>query len=329
MAHQRFATHPAEALRLKRKLDGGDGGAFAQHVASVCSQEFLRDMTLRAMLLDGVKAVEFEHDGMHWQTDLGDEIGAHLYRTGTYEGPEIAAVLEWLRLNREQKVVVDVGANIGTTSVPFAQAGYRVVAVEPVPATFAMLRANVFSNDLGELVHCVQSAVSEQSGVIEMWTGDGSGQAEVAVDGKRPATTRWGGAGTIVEVCTQPLTEILTACSVPPEDVALVWADVQGAETAVIRTAADCWDAGVPLYCEVDPTSLDVQVGVAKFVGEVEQHFGGFVTRDALLVGRFEPSPISGFGAWVDSIGAVGSNSYSDVLLVPVCARRAQLTQVR
>lgn len=317
LARRRFAAYPVHALRLKRKFDGGDGGAFARYVASIRPPEFVRGMALRLMLIDGVKAVTFEHDDMRWQTDLGDEIGFHLYLTGQYEGPEISAVLDWLRLNRPQQVMIDIGANIGTTSVPFALAGYTVVAVEPVPATFDMLKSNVRMNALESRVNCVQSAISEQSGVLEMWTGDGSGQAEVAVPGREPAATRWGGAGRIVEVESRPLHEILLAGSVAAHEVALVWADVQGAETAVIRTATDLWTTGVPLYCEVDPTSLELQVGVEAFVDEVVLHFNEFVTRDDLLRGRYEPQPISSFRSWVGCIGAVGSTAYSDVLLIP------------
>ena len=40
----------------------------------------------------------------------------------------IDAVLSWLKsVNRSEGVVVDAGANVGTTSIPLAQAGFRVL----------------------------------------------------------------------------------------------------------------------------------------------------------------------------------------------------------
>jgi FkbM family methyltransferase len=46
-------------------------------------------------------------------------------------------------LVRPQDVVLDVGANIGCTSILFAQLARRVVAFEPVPKTFAHWQRNI------------------------------------------------------------------------------------------------------------------------------------------------------------------------------------------
>jgi FkbM family methyltransferase len=201
---------------------------------------------------------------------------------------------------------MDLGANVGTTSIPFAQAGYDVIAVEPVPATFAMLTMNVERNDLGERIRCVQRAITAQPGAVDMWTGFGSGQAEVATAGT-PAMERWGDRGQLITVTGVPV------CDIANRDVTLVWADVQGSETTVIETGVSLWAEGTLLYLEVDPWSLDQHGGLDRFRRAVHDHFVGFVTRDDLIADR----PERAIGNFDDFVGSIGANTYDDALLIP------------
>lgn len=69
---------------------------------------------------------------------------------GLHEVEEMGFVLHALRPG---ELFVDVGANIGSYTVLAAGAvGADVVAVEPVPTTFAVLRRNVCLNDLVDRV---------------------------------------------------------------------------------------------------------------------------------------------------------------------------------
>lgn len=270
------------------------------------SRDDQRRIAVALLKPDGV-VIDFERDGLRWRVDTGDEIGEQLYTTGSYEAAEIAAVLGWLP--RATGTVVDLGANVGTTTIPFALAGYEVVAIEPIVATYSMLVENVTRNAVADRVRCINAAVVDEPGPVRMYTGTGSGQAEVAVAGRDPAMLRWGGQGDEVVVDGIRLEDV----GLVPAGVALVWADVQGSEASVIQTGAFLWEAGVPLYLEVDPTSLDLHGGVRHFVELVERHFGSYLSRTALL--RGEPAePIASFGPWV---GTIRSHSYSDALLVP------------
>src|SRR6478752_3984009 len=80
----------------------------------------------------------------------------------TSDGDEMDDVISWVRTKRTGLTnVVDVGANIGTTAIPFARAGYDVLAIEAVPSTYEMLVANVQRNGVADKVRCVNAAVSE------------------------------------------------------------------------------------------------------------------------------------------------------------------------
>jgi FkbM family methyltransferase len=289
-------------------LGSAEWAGFTDYLRST-SQEDARALLVALARADGL-VIDFSRDGLRWRTDVGDEIGGQLYRTGSYERDEIAAVLRWL--DGKAGVVVDAGANVGTTSIPFAQAGYRVVAIEPVAETFEMLSVNVSRNGFSGHVTCVRQAVSEQAGTLEMWTGTGSGQAEVVVAGAPPALLRWGATGQRVVVPAGPLNALLDELTIEPSEVALVWADVQGAETSVIRTGTELWAAGVPLYLEVFPAGLDLHAGINEFIAAVRGHFAGFIPRDDLIAGR-AATAIEQFSEWVQTID---SDSYSDALLV-------------
>jgi FkbM family methyltransferase len=293
-------------------MRGVDGDRLARFLLSRLPADTLRATAVGIMARDKV-VLDFERDGLQWQVDSGDEIGRLLYSTGSYEGGEIAAVLQWLETSQRSGVVVDVGANVGTTSIPFAVAGYSVVAIEPVPETFAMLTTNVRRNALRQKVVCVRRAIVDGASQAEMWTGFGSGQAEVVVDGKSPALTRFGSTENRIVVPAGRLDETLAALEVDYEGVALVWSDVQGSETSVIRTGSQLWDVGVPLYLEVDPESLDIHGGRDRFVDAVEEHFSAFIPSEQLMT-RSDPQPIERLG---DFVAGIRRHSYSDALFLP------------
>lgn len=294
------ARHPRTVLEVADAVKLADGAGSASPVVSRAAWKLMR----RA----GVAEIRFERAGLVWWSDVDDSICRSLLQRGGYEIDEIAAVLRWLRAQgRTSGVIVDVGANIGTTSIPFAQQGFRVLAVEPVPRTFAMLSANVRENDFDGVITCVNSAVSESSGTVPMWTAGGSGRAEIAVDGHD--------RGPAIPVPSTPLSTLLEQHEIRAGDIALVWSDTQGSETGVIRSAPALWRAGVPLYLEVWPYSLDLHGGVDAFVDAVQANFSSFVSRSDLIAGG-DPRPVEAFPGWVRSVGH-GVDIFSDALVLP------------
>jgi FkbM family methyltransferase len=88
-----------------------------------------------------------------------------------------------LPLLRAGDLVVDVGANFGLWSVLAARRGCRVVAVEPVPPTRALLARNAARNGLVDQIEIAAVAVSDAPGQLEIAVPHGeSGQASVSPD---------------------------------------------------------------------------------------------------------------------------------------------------
>ena len=72
-----------------------------------------------------------------------------------------------LHLLRPGEFFLDVGANVGSFTVIAAGAvGARVMAVEPIPSTFAHLSRNIVLNGLTGLVRTCQCGMSDSSGTL-------------------------------------------------------------------------------------------------------------------------------------------------------------------
>ena len=313
-------AHPGATLRLgaafqrnNRQLAAAALTRLGPTLANAAAVQIVHDL--------GVEEVVFTRNGVRWRTDIGDSIGRQLLTEGNFEGTQIAAVQRWMQTQGRVGTVIDLGANIGTTALPFAQAGHRVIAVEPVVATFNMLTENVTSNGFAARITCCRYAIGSAAGDVDIWLGHGSGQAELVVSGTDPAFLRWDTIAGRERVKSIRLDDLLRQLDVGAASVASVWSDVQGSETAVIDTGGDLWSAGVPLYLEVDPVGLDVHAGVEAHISAVEATFSRFLTRDDLLSGHTTGRAISGYGSWVAQIRAA---TFSDGCSCP----RQEVTRV-
>jgi FkbM family methyltransferase len=68
------------------------------------------------------------------------------------------------------KVVVDIGAGIGDSSIYFAHLGAEVYAFEPLPDSWKLAKMNIELNRLEKRVHLHNKAVSGASGFLTMKT---------------------------------------------------------------------------------------------------------------------------------------------------------------
>lgn len=73
------------------------------------------------------------------------------------------------KLRVSNRLVIDIGANIGDTSVYFALNGARtVIAIEPFPQSYALLVQNIEMNDLQSVIIPVNAALSPESGTVRL-----------------------------------------------------------------------------------------------------------------------------------------------------------------
>ncbi len=276
-----------------------------------------RELALLALGGDS-ESVTFRRDGLTWTTTtVRHTITRNLYVHGRHPRGEVEALGEWLtargRLGAAHPWAVEVGANIGAPTLFLARdLGRRVLAIEPVPANFELLRRNVAANEFGERVITVAAAVATESGTLTMLRPPKDGQCEVASEASASRLAEDADLGR-VDVPARPLDQLVAEHGIESAAVAFAWSDTQGFETGVVASGSALWAAGVPLFVEVWPEGLDAHDGVAAFVDAVSAAFTAFVPSQELCERGADAAarPIAEFAAFVDGLAR-----QTDVLLV-------------
>lgn len=141
-----------------------------------------------------------------------------MYREGAVQHT-IEAVL------RPNDVFVDVGANVGFYTVLAALRGARVISVEAVPHTAAVLRANIKLNGLNDRVKVADKCASNRRHKVRLYIPKSGHYGLATIDDSRFDSVH------VVEVECVPLDEVLKDV----ERVRIVKIDVEGSELAVLK----------------------------------------------------------------------------------------------
>jgi FkbM family methyltransferase len=185
--------------------------------------------------------------------DPGDRaVGAELVWGGQWARAELDRAIEVLRSAGRMPpnpVFVDAGANIGTQTVYALAGGFdRAVCFEPEPRNAQLLTMNVEANGFATRATIVRSAV-----------GDEAGKAMLQLHPRNKGNHMIGRAPSLdgleqVEVPIARMDVSLRSAGVRPEQVGVVWIDVEGYEPQAIRGLGDFLDHKVPLVIEYSPS---------------------------------------------------------------------------
>ena len=271
------------------------------------------------LLASDAEELTFRRNGIRWTAFAWDRrVSSVLFETGSFQPHELRAVLAWMdghgRFTPPRKVIVDLGAHIGTSTIPFAQAraDCRVLAIEPVPDIFDLLVRNVTDNGLTGRVTCVRTAIGAggRDRVEMVLPAHNSGGGEVRRPGRAPSFAGHDRTRAVVDVPVAGLMDVLGAHGVAPEQVAFVWSDTEGCEAEVIESGAPLWAAGVPLFTEL----RDGPAGVDALRLAATQHFSRFIGAEALKTdGAAAPRHIAELEAVCRALG----DRVDDILLLP------------
>ena len=152
-------------------------------------------------------------------------------------------------------VFVDVGANVGTAAFAALGAGFeRVVAIEPVPATFRLLRANLALNRAEDRVRALRLALSDEPGTLRMDVGQGSRKARLDAEGSEEV-------------------EVARLDDVVEGDVDFLLVDAEGHEVQVLEGGERVLSSGVPLVIELNPKLLGLAGRIDELPGLLARHY--------------------------------------------------------
>lgn len=154
-----------------------------------------------------------------------------------------------------ERVFVEVGANIGTTTVPaLCRHGFaRAVAIEASPDNLRVLRLNLVANGIDERVLVIAAAASDRPGELEFdTTSPQQGGHRVW----RPTTLtevkkRRAGSRSISNVPAITLDSLVANGTIDVASAALLWVDAPKHEAQVLLGASRLLEAGVPIVAAI------------------------------------------------------------------------------
>jgi FkbM family methyltransferase len=198
-----------------------------------------------------------------------DYIGRKIYRKGHFERENVdrlLAILGQRNLLRQDAVLLELGGNIGTQTIYFAlsRTFRHIVTVEPDPRNFKLLQANIDQNGFGEHITAINSAAGESEGALDFFLHrDNHGKSSALRQSDRDIA---------ITVPVKPVTAILAEAAIAPEEIGLVWMDIEGYEPVAARSMQPLLERRVPFYMEFSPVFYGPD-GSKAFIDHLAQFY--------------------------------------------------------
>jgi FkbM family methyltransferase len=188
----------------------------------------------------------------HYTSDEG--IGLFLQLYGEWAEAELALLRQFIPVGG---TVLDLGANIGTHTLAFAQfvgAGGLVVAVEGQPAVHKVLTYNVVRNGATDIVCPLNAIVGSSVGLVQYATGTSRNVKNYGLAQFRDATSTGVGGDAADAGGIEIQLPTITVDSLNLKKCDLIKIDVEGMELNVIKGAMKTLSSLSPIvYFEQSP----------------------------------------------------------------------------
>ena len=237
------------------------------------AKRLLATPTGREMLVNAVspKILSMTADcGDHLMTfSPHDYIGRKIYRKGHFERENVDRLLEVLRqrqLLREDGVLLELGGNIGTQTLYFAlsKTFRHILTIEPDPRNFKLLRTNIDQNGLDGTITAINSAAGESEGTLDFFLHrDNHGKSSALRQSARDIE---------IKVPVKPVPTLLAEAGLVPDDIGLIWMDIEGYEPVAVRSMQSLMSGRVPFYMEFSPVFYGAE-GSRAFVAHLAQFY--------------------------------------------------------
>ncbi|WP_082827176.1 FkbM family methyltransferase [Rhodanobacter thiooxydans] len=179
-------------------------------------------------------------------------IGRELFLHSEFDFDKLQTAIEILILQGQSPPshLIDVGANIGTITIPALKRGLMqtATAIEPHPGNLRLLRANLALNGIEDCVTVRAQAVGDRTdtNLFLHESTINSGNHAIGSDGILVHSSR------------------LDDLPLPPTP-ALLWMDIEGYEGHALTGASGLLSTGMPVVCEFNTTYLKQAGGMTLF----------------------------------------------------------------
>lgn len=194
------------------------------------------------------KLITFNAGNGIYQVDINDHIGYRFYMNNSFD-----SFLCWLgkRLNiKSSDILLDIGANIGTTCIPFAcQFNNEIIAVEASKANCSLLLKNAFLNNIKMQCFCICAVdieTARNNNYIDFHINNGN-MASSSIHNSWCSSVSM---ARIEHTKTKTIDEVIKFCSIDESKIKLIKIDVEGAEQIVLSGMKDLLHAQIPIVFE-------------------------------------------------------------------------------
>lgn len=297
------------------------------HIAGRAKTPQGRSALLRSCLFDVIgresPAVAVQVGDLWYFVPTKDVLGKLTFLEGGFEQQVMEAAVGLLeeRLGHQPlagRTFVDVGANIGTTTIPAVKmlGARHAIAIEPAADNCRLLRANIAANNLDGRVTVVQVALSDHAGEQHLEIGpDNSGDCRIRLTSDPGAIgeSTWA----TERVSSATFDELCDTRDIGMADVGLVWMDTQGHEAHVLEGASCLLDSPVPVMAEYWPYGLRRAGALERLHAIVAANYRVVLdVRASMESGRVEEVPASNVGALAERYDSEHHWEYTDIALL-------------
>jgi FkbM family methyltransferase len=240
-------------------------------------------------------------DGIRYFVSTRDQSGGRVIFMGRVPDDNLDDYLDVIgkKLGRptvKGATCVEVGANIGTTTLPLVlrHGAQLCLALEPASTNLPLLRANLAANGVGpDRVRVLPVAASDRPGTVEFelsFTNSGdhrvrrherrtANEPELYSESRRP----------VITVPAARVDDILDEQKVALGDVGLVWIDTQGHEGHVLAGGPRLIASTAPIIMEYWPYGLRRAAGLELLHRQIRDSGRQVVDlRETLRCGRLQ-----------------------------------------
>lgn len=240
--------------------------------------------------------VAVDTEGIRYFISTSDKaIGASTFSEGSFDQQLMVQALDLLEeLTGEPPLrdgtFIDIGANIGTATIPALTrfGAKRAIAIEPAPDTFKLLRCNIITNELESKVTALNIGLSNREGraLLELcpsnW-GDHRVRAGTVAENGHYDEARLD----VREIRVRRFDDVADEVDFDSRDGGVVWIDTQGHEGHVLTGAKLILDSNLPVIVEYWPYGLRRAGGLSVLHELIAAHYVRVVDlRASLKAGR-------------------------------------------
>lgn len=210
--------------------------------------------------------------------DSGEYIGQAIEAEGHFERNVVEEVLAFLRETKSfasRSTLVEIGANIGTQTIYFTRDNdfKNVIAIEPDPRNFRLLKANLSLNNIDAEI--LGFAVGDAETVLELHRdpfNGGKSSLRSQNRGELNAASEFWIDAPKVQVHVRRVDDVLSEVGQDTADIALFWIDVEGFELNVLRGMPYALRDAAALFIEYTPYWLEEEQR-AEFLDLLSNNF--------------------------------------------------------